>query len=389
MKPSKTKKFLEMCEQKGINPETVDVDSMFDNKLTSSENWANVERVLGQSPQPMPDGQYEDYVKGEIREFNKKQDIVTANIEDYYKPIRLAIEKISNGFENLALIQSRAGLGKTTWIKHYLIQMGLWDNVDVAVDCSEAYFIEMLWNNRNGGVCWIKDIVRLLKNQNILDNLKSATEDDVEDRVITNYNYSRYKGHIERKFIFKGSFIFDYNEIYENRFKADFEALRSRGTYVNLALHKRDIDNIMRKIAKKEWEKKVTDFLIKNYQYVGHQEYNLRTQHNAFMTYLNSTKMKRDWKKDLLYELKYNMSPVRSMLWEFMGKQVVTTTELKRWLVKSGRVGCLRTADRKVKEYLELEEVFRVTENKYDFGLCLFPKNCDNIDRDMNVNMVN
>lgn len=353
-----------------------DLDHEIDNTLTLTENKTQlkVKGIIKKKSESMPVEQYQDYLDEEIKKFNSKQKVdINPQIEHYYRPIKMGIEKIKNGFENLVLCKSRAGLGKTYWIKNYLIEMGLYKNVDVAVDCSEAYFIEMLWNNRNGGIVWVKDIVRLLKNQVCLDNLKSATEDNAEDRVITNYNYSRQKKHIDKKFIFNGSFIFDYNELYDLRFKADFEALRSRGTFVELVFSKEQIDDIMKKICKNDWQKEVTKFLIKHYTFVGTNNYNLRTQHNAFQTYLNSTKMKRDWSKDLFYELKYNMSPIKAMLYAKMGKNIVTTTELKRWLVRSGRINSLRTADRRILEYIEIGELFKVTESKYKTGLSLFP----------------
>ena len=386
MKRSETKAFIKLCNKYKINPESYDIDAVWDSSLKARENWDIIENDLREKGNPLPNlekdnAQYQEYIEKEIKRHNEnaKMDL-KPELEQYFRPIERPIEKLANGFENLVLIKGRAGIGKTFNIKNYLIKYGIFKKTDVAVDCSEAYFIDLLWKNRDGGIVWIKDIVRLLKNQNILDNLKSATEDNPEDRWITNYNYSKQKRHIDRKFLFNGSFIFDYNEIYDNRFKADFDALRSRGSFVELVFNKEDIKDIMRKICKTEWQKEVTEYLINHYVFVGHQNFNLRLQHNAFNTYLNSRKMGRDWKKDLFYELKYNTSPIKSMLYEFMGKNIVTSTELKKWLVRSGRIGCLRTAERRINEWIELGEIFKVTENKYKYGLSLFPKNCDKCD---------
>ena len=296
----------------------------------------------------------QEFIKEQFKRQNKRQ---TTEILNYYKPIYRAIQKLALGYTNLVFIKGKAGIGKSFHIKLALNKFNV-DYVSVAGMVSDAYFYRLLYEN-NGKTIWFKDVLRLLRNLTSISNLKNACETDPED--------------LPREFIFTGKIIFDYNNLQEVAFKDDFEALLSRGEFIELTLDYDDLANIMRQIARTKEEKEVTEFLIKNYVFCGYNNFNLRTQQKAFQTYRFAKELGLNWKKELLEELQQMKSPIQAMLYEFLGRKAKTTVELKRWLIRKGYVQTERTAERRIREWLNLGEIYKVDTRERNFLVSLYP----------------
>jgi hypothetical protein len=134
-----------------------------------------------------------------------------------------------------------------------------------------------------------------------------------------------------------------------------------------------DIKKIMLVIAKEDWQKETTAFIIKNFESNGLVRLNLRTQWKAFRTYEYSKANNYDWKTELASEMK-NISKVRGLLYSLIGNRAVTTADLKRLLLRHELVGTLRTADNKINEWLFTEELFQWTPQEKNFKVGINPK---------------
>ena len=207
---------------------------------------------------------------------------------------------------------------------------------------------------------------------NSINLLKAATETD-DQRLITKSNYSKAQEDLPDRFIFKGRLIFDYNSLAGINLRDDFEALVSRGTPIDFVLSQEETGKIMQEIANEDWEIEVTNYLLENYQYDGYAMLNLRTQWKAFQTYKFAQSQGTDWKKELGEELRQNMSKTRSMLYSLIGTKVFRSLELKKLLLDHGFVSSLRTAHRRVEDWLELGELHKCSDDERNFYVSINP----------------
>jgi len=360
-----------------------DIEAKFDSSLTYEENKSTIREDLkvmikdlkGQAEQAQ--AQQERLEKERIQEaeieaeeYNKRSYEENTNIDKIYDRIIRGVTKLSQGYSNLLFVRGRGGIGKSYQIRKALIN-GKADFVEVCGEVSEAYLYRLLFEN-NGKIIWFKDVVKLLQGQKSINLLKSATETE-EKRLISKSNYSRAQDDLPDKFICKCKFIFDYNNLIGLQLKEDFEALVTRGDYIEMPFCNTDIQKIMKLIAKKDWEKEVTKFIINNFHQNGMIRLNLRTQWKAFKTYEYAEKNSLDWKKELKAELE-NISKIRILLYSLIGESAVRTKELKKLFLRNEIVSSLRTADRRVNEYLYLDELFKWSSEDRNFIICINPK---------------
>ncbi len=244
-------------------------------------------------------------------------------------------------------------------------------SIELTTDYEEMYDIEVQ-NNHN----FILDNGALTHNS--INLLKAATETE-RTRVLTKSNYSKQQEDLPNTFICRSKFIFDYNNISGLQLRDDFEALISRGDFIELPISDGEIIAIMKLIAKDDDIKKVTEFLIENFNATGLFRLNLRTQYKCMQTYNYALKNNLDWKKELEAELK-NISRIRALLYSLIGPYAVKRLELKKRLLKHEIVNKMRTADRKINEWLFLEELFVWSEDKRNPTICINQKPQEKID---------
>jgi hypothetical protein len=301
----------------------------------------------------------------EASEYNKRVYTDNKDMDELYTQVMRGVEKICDGYSNLLFVRGRAGIGKSYVIRKVLLQRKI-DFYEVCGDITPAYLYRLLFEN-NGKVIWFKDVVKLLNSgADALNLLKAATETE-EVRLLTKNNYSKQQDDLPDRFVVKCKFIFDYNNLYgASALKEDFEALSSRGDYIEMMVSDVEITQMMRAIAIEQWQKEVTEYIIDHFKANGMVKLNLRTQWKAFRTYEWSAAKGKDWKTQLQEELQ-NISKVRGMLYSLIGPKIVKTTELKKLLLRHELVGTLRSADRKVQEYLYTEELFKCSDGDRDF----------------------
>lgn len=375
-----TKKDLERLETwiKNLIPDDYDkfdLKAEFDSTLTYSENKNIIRQKLKsflrnktESPSEIKAAIEEEKARAlatmeqmkseaemEVDKWNQSLKYgKNTKVDEFYKPIHMSVDKICQGFGNLAFIKGRGGIGKSHNIRKRLTQNKA-DFVEIAGEVTEAFLYRLIYEN-NGKIIWLKDVVKLLSGISSINLLKAATESE-KNKVLTKSNYSKQQEDLPDKFFCKCKFIFDYNNLTGTKLKEDFEALVSRGDFIELPLNDDQICEVMKLIAKTKEENDVTDFLVDNFSATGRFRLNLRTQWKAINTYNFCKKNGLDWKKELVEELQ-NTSKTRTLLYSLIGRKAVSRVELKKALMRQEVVNNLRAADRKITEWLFMEELF-------------------------------
>ena len=375
---------IKYCNNNNLDYQNYDFESVIDNSLTYSENMTEIKKLIGLNSIEHTkkdikhiEEELEQQITKDIEKKIEKIEVKPkSNLKKYYKPIYTGIEKVKLGYSILFFVKGRGGIGKSFNIEQALKEYEV-DYLEVH-KLTEAIFPEILFKNHDK-VIWLKDAVKIFNNATMLDLVKACCETKKDEngkylpRKITIMNYSNQlkNAGVPREFFFEGTLVFDYNSIIHSKHYEDYNALLSRGEYVELVFSKEEMAHLMRKIATTPFEKEITEFLIDNYLFVGQNQFNLRTQQKAFSTahYCNETK--KDWKKELKEELSVNQSPARCFLYQVMGKKPIKTKELKRFLLSSGYVQTMRTADRRIKEWLELDEIFKITGEERNYLVSL------------------
>lgn len=366
----------------------VDIENIYNASLSYAENQRKIREEIDRIEKV-------SFAEQLVKDYNAEDRQVTNEvIDEYYKSIRRSIDKLVQGYSNLVFVRGSGGFGKSWSIERYLKESGAipippeYMNresmnepvinklkgdkayyLEITGELSEAYLYRILYVF-NGCVLWFRDVNKLLKKLRSIDILKSATE-STGKRLICNNNYSHTTKDIPRQFIYFGSVIFDFNSLQGISLKEDFEALQTRGDYIEVSLSQDDMAKIMRSIAKTDWQKETTEFLINKHSNSGFNLMNLRTQWKAFRTYEYSIANKKDWKQEVIGELNNTMSPVRAMLYQLIGRKPIKAMELKKLLLKRGEVNSLRTAHRKVSEWIAIEEIYRVSNDDKNFYICI------------------
>lgn len=310
-------------------------------------------------------------IEKEVTEYNKKDYTENKKLDQYYSGLHRAINKLCQGYSTLAFIKGRGGTGKSRNIRKALI-----DNkvkfYEIAGDVTEAYLYRLFFEH-NGEVIWLRDTTKILSGRSSINLLKASTETE-SVKLLTKSNYSKDQDDLPDRFIFKGKIVFDYNEITGIHLKEDFEALKSRGDYVNVSFCIEEIKQIMLSICKEPWQIEVTNEIIKDYEWTGQELLNLRTQWKAFKTYEYALANNLDWKSEIKSELQNSISNVKSLLYPLIGTKVIRTRELKKLMLRYEIVKTVRTADNKVNAWLLAEEIYKWSEDDRNFYISIVPK---------------
>jgi hypothetical protein len=288
----------------------------------------------------------------------------------FYRPIERALEKIKDSRSHLCFIRGAPGIGKSYQIRKGLCHLGL-PFVEVNGFTSEAYLYRLLYENKDK-VIWFQDVAQLLKGLRSIDVLKSATE-TTQSRLITNLSYSDKELDLPRQFIFIGSLIFDFNSLAGLRYREDFEALATRGDFIDLAFTRSQRCEILLHACRSERERTLTRFLIEETGHLAIHALNLRTQQRAFQTADYARGRGLDWRTEVREELKQQPSPVQRLLYPLLGDGPVRANDLKTFLVRLGVVSTMRTADRRINDWLEMGEIHRASGDFRNFLVSLVP----------------
>jgi hypothetical protein len=293
-------------------------------------------------------------------------------IAQHYRPIVRAIEKMKFGYSHLCFVRGRPGIGKSFQIEEGLKAQGM-QYAEVSGNVSEAYLYRILYEH-NRKTIWFKDVVRLLRGLRSIDLLKSACETG-RKRIIQNLNYCDKQQDLPKQFEFKGNLIFDFNSLTGLKFKEDFEALTTRGDFIDMVFGHQDICSIMRAICKTDVDREVTEYLINHWDGARAGLLNLRVQRQAVLTYQYAQRKGLDWQEEVRQELRNQLSQVQRLLYPILGNGPQRTSEIKKHMVQCGIVSTMRTADRRIADWLELGDIYQVSSEERDFFVSLTPIN--------------
>lgn len=303
------------------------------------------------------------------------------DITKHYSRLRKSVEMTAKGYFNSSFIHGKAGTGKSYQITATLNEIGLkLDNkkhlnknglIDIeknrdsytifSGDMSLAFLYRFLYEH-NGKAIIFRDLIKLISAIRTIDILKAVTETH-GSRIVQKALYSREQEDLPNDFISESRFIFEMNSLELNGFlKEDIEALLSRGDYMSLVFSFDEIADIMRQISKTDEEKEVTEFLIDNYKFVGWNNLNLRLQNKAFRIYQYAQDTNKEWKPELREFLKSELTETRRTLYTYIGERAISSVNLKRILVQTHIQNTfnLRTADRRIREWVMMRELFIV-----------------------------
>jgi hypothetical protein len=292
--------------------------------------------------------------------------VENADLDAFYKPIHRAINKLCKGYSTLVFIKGRGGIGKSRNIRR-MLHKNKADFIEVTGEVTEAFLYRLIYEN-NEKIIWLKDITKLLNGLGSVNLLKAATETEAT-RVLTKSNYSKQQADLPDRFICKAKFVFDYNNLYGQALREDFEALQTRGDFIEVSMCDDEVIEIMKIIASTPDEKKVTDFLINQFKNLSVVRLNLRMQQKAFQTFKYAVENELNWEEEIGHELEI-VSKTRAMLYSLIGNKAVKKSELKKLLVKQEIVSSLKAADTKINEWLYTEELFRLSDEE-NFPVCI------------------
>ena len=333
-----------------------------DFKEQAKESMASQERFETEKIQAA-EKEVEEYNKNRVYDNNK-------NLDQYYAPVIRGVDKMCKGFSNLLFVRGRGAIGKTYQITKCLMQDKT-DYVPVCGQVTEAYLYRLIFEN-NGKIIYFKEVAKLLSSIGSINLLKNATETDGE-RILTKSSYSKDQSDLPDKFICKCKFIFDFNNLFGSQLKEDFEALSTRGDYIDLAFSDEDIEKIMDLIVKDDVKKKeVLEVIKQKYKENGMVKLNLRTLIKSTKTREYAEMIKKDWKNEVGLELDI-MGKNRSLIYTMIGNKAVKTTELVKLLMKREILNCVRTCHRKIHEWILLEDLYKVSGEDRDYSVCINP----------------
>lgn len=287
--------------------------------------------------------------------------------QEIYNRLINSVKKICQGYSKILFVQGPPGHGKSRQIRNILTEEKS-NFLELSGDITEAYLYRLLYEN-NGKIIWCKDMVKMLKNQGMINLLKAATETE-EECLLSKNNYSNYQVDLPEYFYCNCKFIFDFNTINSPGLKEDMDALVSRGELINIQLSKNQIIRLMNHIAKTDNEKIVTKYLIETINNKPYVNINLRTQYNAIKTFEYCKQNNLDWKKSI-EELFIEHSKNISLLYSIIGKESIKSSELKKILIKKSIVNSKRTADRLIEKMLFIDELIKLSANDKNYLLKL------------------
>lgn len=388
MKDKKFEAFKKWATKKlGEDIDKYDLEAEYDDKLTLQENKSQfatkyLKDKLGRQETEAENDRYINYIE-ELIEKNKQKRVFPTSLKGFYKPIFFCIKNLTNAGNriNLIFIRGRGGIGKSYGIRSALEENGI--EYEPIGTVTEATLPEIL-HKFSDKTLWFKDVVKIFNNPNAIDLIKSATETDLIEggRLICVHKYSHElkKAGVPRKFIFTGNIIFDYNKLENTKYEEDFNALKSRGIFIDLVFDFDQMCSIMKLIAQENGQqmtpdekKMVTNFLIQNYNFCGNNFFNLRTQAKAFNTYRCCREDKLNWQQEILEELQNSRTEVQDWLYQFIGEGIIHRKELVKVLMRTGVCRAERTAYQKIKQWEYAEEIFELAHGVYalkqDMGL--------------------
>ncbi|MBW2675438.1 MAG: hypothetical protein JRD89_18850 [Deltaproteobacteria bacterium] len=266
----------------------------------------------------------------------------------YAKLIRSFV-LVVEGYFNSLWILGKPGTGKSFQTDLTLKRLKA-DYVVFRGDISDAYLYEFLYLNRDKIIVF-RDVAKLLRRLNCIDTFKAITETN-GPRIISRKTYAEHE--VPDEFEFTGKVIFEINDIMR-RYHEDLMALFSRGLFVELNFSVEDMCKIMFQVAKEDWQKEVTKYLISKVSVYGISNFNLRTQSMCFKLYQAAKRDGKDWKRELDLFFDQIVPTSRKLL--YRRYRPVKRIDFVKYLMKE-MDWSYATAQRKIRDWIVLGEIY-------------------------------
>jgi len=278
-----------------------------------------------------------------------------------YQKLNRSLELLNSGDFNSLYCIGKTGIGKSFQIDKKLNEL----NANFTVfkgDVTEAKFFEFLQTN-NGKIIILRDSGKFLRQISFIDILKQATELS-ETRHISRLNYSSHIG-VPQSFDFTGKIILELNDV-GKKYKEDLTAVFSRGLVNELVFSQEEIKQIMFNRCQSDEEKMITKYLFTKTSQISPNSVNLRTQELCFILFKAAIRDNLNWKKEVSLFLETHTSEIRKNLYRLAGNSPVKRREFIKYLHLTQGFS-VSTAQRRIKEALELGELFSDGRLKQDF----------------------
>lgn len=363
----------EFCRNRGIDWQTIDIESRIDSGISHEENWTKLKRYIlklneGIDENELPSEDeieaYEQRAKDqyveEVEQEQKRQLKKEMNTDDpdglkeYYRNFRNYVRAVAQEHHTALMVESPPGLGKSYQITQILTNE-LGDNgwAKHSGFSSPMEFYETLYEHRNK-VLFLDDIEGLLGNRRALANLKQATWDESGQRTVE-WKSSSSKLEAPKKFQYNGRIIMCFNDVPDD--DPIVESLKSRTLFYELDFTYEERLGIIAEIAKKDYDgmsleerKRIVEWLAENTN-PETKDLNLRTLFKCFELY----KFNRDEWKSMAAEL-FSVDEEMAAVRELVRKYDEVDKMVDRYKTEFGKTR--RTFMRKKKKLKERSEQF-------------------------------
>jgi hypothetical protein len=365
----------------GNNSDKFDIVSEIDRSLTVGENKTilrdNLKGLIELSDKEKAEQAKEMYEEMMAEEKRAEEERIEAfenretekiTIHSAFKPVQSAVKRLIDGFEKFVIIKGKSGTGKSLTIENTLKENNK-EYVEITGFVSPAFLYRVLYENRDSLV-WLRECTGIFDNERSLNMLKSAIENQ-EGSIITKQTYSKADEDIPDRFLYKGKLITDLNEIHSSsKFNEDLKAVHSRAKFIEILFSPDEMIDLMREVAKDDFESEVTEFLITNYEDWG-IPLDLRIQRKYIETAKYYKNNNKDWKEEILNELTLNKGKEYKIIYNLIGKQVVRLSELLGKLIVSGKVSSYSTARQLVNNAIISNQLFKCSSDERNYKVSL------------------
>ena len=317
---------IKLCQKHGLDEQTLDFTSMYDDELTYMENkniLIDKIKEMGRIEDPKLievnldkwDSQVSDHIKEVTLEETK---------HDAYNTLKEYVRMVIKGNVSSMFLIGKHGLGKTYNVVQTL--QSECDNFVYKVGKTTPLALYEFLYEHNGSVFFFDDTQGLINDNSSLSILMGALWSPTEHRVVS-WSSTRLPNGLPKEFEFTGRIIFCLNEVTNNEL---VNTRISRCIKYEFILNRGEIIDIMHKIAKDDIDREIVEFIVNNTDETT-KDFDLRLQKKARQFYDYS---KDGWKALLIPMI--NPDKDLQILRECL-KLTKVSQQVKRFMEETGK----------------------------------------------------
>jgi len=333
-----------MLKKRGIEPDTIDIEAIWDSSLTPEENYNKFKKIAGNQGEYQKD-EVEYYEKLAIEEerkyfmeqlrkhFEDLKKSTTPKLEEYYAELTQMVNTLVENNEIFSLfLVGKAGVGKTFNTVKALARKGVDFQVILGnISPLELYHTLYSFNDEKSMLVF-DDTQGLLANKQSMSLLLSALWSPTKERRVC-WRTTSKKLKAPPQFVFKGKVIF-----IANRIPKYIAPTVSRCFCMEVNFNYYEILKIMLEIAKlphpkltKEERLMIWEWIRDNTDYTT-KDFDLRLQKKIEIIYQHN---KKNWKKLALKLI--NRDEELQLIKQLMESHRTVKSMVKEWTEKTGK----------------------------------------------------